>query len=103
MRLSRAAFTAPGGDMHRTAALSVAIALTGCATQFYGSAKVDNGRAGCKAACDQWDMELAGMVKMGEYSDGCICQVKASQQSPSSGRAGSSIPAASGVYMQMQA
>jgi len=89
--------------MRRIAALAFAIALGGCATQFYGSPKVDKGPAGCKTACDAWGMELAGMVKMGEYSDGCICQVKPAASAAPSGREGASIPAAAGVYVQMQA
>jgi len=47
-------------------------------------------------------MELAGMVKMGEYSDGCICQVMPSTAAAPSGRVGASIPAAAAVYVQMQ-
>jgi len=86
--------------MPRTAAFALAVALFGCATQFYGSPKVEKGPAGCKSACDAWGMDLAGMVKMGEYSDGCICQVKASA---AAGRVGGSIPAAAAaVYVQMQ-
>ena len=88
--------------MHCTAALAFALALSGCATQFYGSPKVERGPAGCKSACDAWGMELAGMVKMGEYSDGCICQVKPSTAAAPSGRVGASIPAAAAVYVQMQ-
>ena len=53
-----------------------ALLLAGCATTFTGSSKVDNGPAGCKASCEAWGMDLAGMVKMGEYSDGCICQAR---------------------------
>ena len=87
--------------MHRTAALACAIALGGCApTKFYGDAKVDKGPAGCKAACDAWGMELAGMVKMGEYSDGCICQVKG--KTVTSSAAAAAIPAITGVVMQMR-
>ncbi len=54
--------------------------VVGCTT-FYGSATVNNGVAGCRAKCQAWDMELAGMLAMGEYSDGCICQVKGSAMS----------------------
>jgi hypothetical protein len=62
-------------------ALLAAVALTGCVpTQFYGAPRVDKGPAGCKASCDAWGMELVGMVKMGEYSDGCICQVRGAVQ-----------------------
>jgi hypothetical protein len=50
--------------------------LGGCITQLAGTPKVQNGPAGCKKVCDEWSMDLVGMVKMGEYSDGCICQVR---------------------------
>src|SRR3954471_23956796 len=101
------------GSMHRIVVMGLTIALSACMTQFYGSPKVDKGPAGCKAACDGWGMDLAGMVKMGEYSDGCICQVKSVQSrgaTPEPGteqsrapRADGTITAAAGVYMQMQA
>lgn len=95
-----------------------AVTLGGCATQFFGSARVDRGPLGCREQCRAWDMELAGMVKMGEYSDGCICQVRppasppaSSAQQPSS-QAPRTAPqsfaaaaggAVAGVWMQMQA
>ncbi len=44
-------------------------------TQFLGSAHVPGGVGGCHAACSQQNMEVAGMVIMGEYTDGCICKV----------------------------
>ena len=71
------------------------VALTGCATQFTGAPKVQNGPAGCQATCDQWGMELAGMVKMGEYSDGCICQraTEATASTPSDGASAKSSDA----------
>jgi hypothetical protein len=100
-------------------AIAALVAATGCATatQFWGSPKVQNGVAGCQAACAGWGMELAGMVKVGEYSDGCICQVKAGGAPPaqapkpeSSGAtpptsalpagAGVGFMAATGVYLQ---
>lgn len=49
--------------------------LTGCATSFTGSAKVD-GPKECRMTCDKWGMDLAGMVAMGEYTNGCVCKVK---------------------------
>jgi hypothetical protein len=51
------------------------IANAGCTTVFRGEPKVPNGVSGCKAICSSYGMELTGMVAMGEYSDGCICQV----------------------------
>lgn len=88
-----------------------AFALGGCApTHFYGSAKVEKGPRGCSDQCQAWGMELVGMVKMGEYSDGCICQVRppppAGLGAPTPG-AGAPLkldgPAVAGVWMQMQA
>lgn len=99
--------------MHRIASLVLLSTLAGCTTRFWGSAMVPNGPAGCQAACDGWGMELAGMVKMGEYSEGCICQVK--PKAPAAGQPSASgaplagspsaavIPAAAGVAMQMEA
>ncbi len=44
------------------------------------------------------------MVRMGEYSDGCICQVKGKQAAAAdASNAAAAIPAAAGVYMQMAA
>ncbi len=99
--------------MHRIAIGLLLSGLTGCMTHFWGSAKVPDGPKGCKATCDRWGMELAGMVSLGEYSDGCICQVK--PKPPAAGQAPASevpmagapsaavIPAAAGVHMQMAA
>jgi hypothetical protein len=55
--------------------VSMALLVGGCATSFSGSAKVE-GPAECRKICGKWGMELAGMVAMGEYTDGCICRVK---------------------------
>ena len=77
------------------------LATSGCATTFYGSSNVSDGPSGCKAKCSSWGMELAGMVAMGEYSDGCICQVPSAQK-PVSGVSGTG-PAVAGVWIAMQA
>jgi hypothetical protein len=104
--------------MRTNAMLVAVVALTGCATQFTGAPKVQNGPAGCQASCDQWGMQLVGMVKMGEYSDGCICQrgTDATASAPSDGASATSSDASgaergsamgsaavTGVYLQMQA
>jgi len=84
--------------------LAVAVAaLAGCVypTKFLGGPKVPDGPAGCKAVCEGWGMVLAGMVQMGEYSDGCICQVK--KDAAAAPAAGAASPATAGVYMQMMA
>ncbi|HET7825188.1 MAG TPA: hypothetical protein VFK90_07630 [Anaeromyxobacter sp.] len=78
-------------------AVLAAACLGGCFAQFTGAAKVKNGPAGCRSACEGWGMELVGMVKMGEYSDGCICQVRGA--APGSAAAG----AAAAVDVQMGA
>ncbi len=44
--------------------------------------------------------ELAGMVQMGEYSNGCICQVKG--KTVTSSAAAAAIPAITGVVMQLR-
>lgn len=83
--------------------LAVAVAaLAGCVTTtFTGAAKVPGGPDGCRARCEGWGMQLAGMVQLGEYSDGCICEVKRVGAGTSS--ASAAIPAAAGVHMQMVA
>ena len=49
---------------------------TGCVTQFHGKAKIVGDRQQCEEICAQWEMELAGMVALGEYTDSCICKEK---------------------------
>jgi hypothetical protein len=61
--------------MRRVLAL-VALVASGCTTTFYGKPKIETGPAGCRAVCEAWGMDLAGMVQMGEYSNGCICSVR---------------------------
>lgn len=85
----------------------MALTVTGCATSFSGSAKVE-GPAECRRVCGEWGMELAGMVAMGDYTNGCICKVKGEQLSlndtgksvllSSAGQTGG----VAGVYRQMQ-
>jgi hypothetical protein len=54
----------------------VAFASLSCvATTFTGNPKVPHGAAGCKSICSSYGMELTGMVALGEYSDGCICEI----------------------------
>lgn len=91
-----------------TCGLLLLLALaSGCATSFSGSAKLD-GPKDCRKICDSWGMDLAGMVAMGEYTNGCICRVKGEQLSLKGigGAVLSSAAAAgagsAGVYMQMQ-
>jgi len=51
--------------------------------------------------CSAQGMELAGMVIMGEYSDGCICTLPGQDQATVS--AAGAQAAAAGVRMQMTA
>jgi len=69
--------------MRRVLFLIPVLLLSGCVTMFYGNAKVDGGPKQCEEKCKAWDMELVGMVAMGEYTDGCICKKKGTQISMS--------------------
>jgi hypothetical protein len=81
---------------------AVFLAISGCATTFYGAPKVPNGPAGCKAKCSSWGMELSGMVAMGDYSDGCICQTPAAQQKSANAAAPPVAASIAAVWMQTQ-
>ena len=74
----------------------------GCETSFQGDAKVADGPRGCWKKCSGWGLEFAGMVAMGDYSDGCICRVpvRAGQAAPEDGTAG--IAASVGVITAMR-
>jgi len=84
------------------------VLLTGCATSFTGSAKIKDGPKQCQAICQGWDMELVGMVALGEYTDGCVCKVKGKQLSMKEAVQSMVLAAAgvdggaAGVVMQMQ-
>ena len=67
-------------------------AMLSCATTFTGAAKVPNGVEGCKARCGSYGMELIGMVALGDYSDGCICEYP-NRRSAMSGAAASGAAA----------
>ncbi|MGZ3697590.1 MAG: hypothetical protein ACXWPM_13410 [Bdellovibrionota bacterium] len=85
--------------------IGLAVILTACATAFTGSAAVDDGPRGCTRKCSSWNMELAGMVQMGEYSNGCICKVRGAAGKASiedEFLASAAEPAAAGVMMQME-
>jgi hypothetical protein len=59
------------------AAVCVCAASTGPQpTQFKGNAKIVKGAPQCRRRCAALGMDLAGMVTMGEYSEGCICKVR---------------------------
>jgi len=70
----------------RTPHVMVVLAIASCATttSFYGEPKVKDGAAGCKRICSGYGMELTGMIALGEYADGCICEV-AGKHAPASG------------------
>lgn len=89
----------------------IALALSGCATTFTGDAHV-GGPDACRARCDGWGLDFAGMVAMGEYSDACVCHVRgAPTAAPVAAPAARSADlddaaaiagGASGVIMQMR-
>jgi hypothetical protein len=74
-----------------------------CATSFKGDAHSD--RAKCEKKCQIWEMELSGMVSMGEYTSGCVCRIRNSSQSKSLNsieEAAAINGGVAGVMMQMQ-
>jgi len=84
----------------RTLLATLAVAASGCATTFFGAPEIQGGRAQCERVCAAWKMELAGMVQMGEYSNGCICQVPGKVVAPQAvAAAGEAI---AGVWFQTQ-
>src|SRR6266851_5406486 len=78
------------------------LALSGCATTFHGSPKIEGGPVGCKTQCSGWGMEMVGMVAMGEYSDSCICQVPSTAPKSTSSSVSASGAAVAGVWSEMQ-
>lgn len=73
-----------------------------CATRFTGDAHLS--KKGCAQKCESWDMTVAGMVAMGEYSTACVCAPKKATQSQIVSLLNTSAvgSAASGVIMQME-
>lgn len=85
--------------------LLAALALSGCATAFTGSAHVEGGRQGCEGKCSGQGLECVGMVYMGEYSDACVCAVpgKAAAVSPEQlSQAAAVAGGSAGVIMQQR-
>lgn len=71
------------------------VSVTSCSTSFTGSAHLTPGQ--CKAKCDEWGMEMDGMIAMGEYSDACVCAKKGKNVQSSNFSGGGAV----GVVMQM--
>jgi hypothetical protein len=86
----------------RFASIVAALATAACATHFTGAPKVPNGVAGCKTICSSYGMELTGMVALGEYSDGCICQVSGEGGGPSASAAAGAASVAVVTMMREQ-
>ncbi len=83
-------------------ASTILLFTSSCTTQFLGSAKINGGPTACRNKCQNWGLQFAGMIAMGEYSDGCICRdpkIKADISLESA----AAQAAAAGVAMQMQA
>ncbi|HYS09922.1 MAG TPA: hypothetical protein VEP66_14335 [Myxococcales bacterium] len=66
-------------------------------TNFTGAAKVPKGAEGCRGICSSYGMELTGMVALGEYSDGCICEVPGKGKAAAAGAAAATGSAAATV------
>jgi hypothetical protein len=82
--------------------LALALAASGCYTVFMGEAKVPQGRRTCEKYCQLAGMELTGMVFMGEYTDGCICEVRRERSSAAGAEAAAGASAAAVAVKQMQ-
>lgn len=72
----------------------------GCQTQFVGDPHISP--AACQARCAQSNLQMAGMVYMGEYSSACICEVAKQAGAQASLEAPGALGAAPGVIMQMR-
>jgi hypothetical protein len=89
--------------------VTMSLCSIGCqpTTRFGGDPHVPNGPSGCIAKCNEWRMELVGMVSMGEYSDGCICRIpqRAAKKGSSTedGSAAGAAAAGAGVFINMLA
>jgi hypothetical protein len=83
--------------------LALALAASGCYTVFIGEAKVPQGRKTCEKYCGLAGMELTGMVFMGEYTDGCICELRRDRGSAAGAdAAGAASAAAVALIEQMR-
>ncbi|MBK6577796.1 MAG: hypothetical protein IPG17_16675 [Sandaracinaceae bacterium] len=85
--------------------LALLMSLTvdgGCATSFTGSARVEGGAATCRQKCEADGLYFAGMVHMGEYTNGCICSVDSGAAAVQKA-VGGAAAAAVGVVLQMRA
>lgn len=81
----------------------LALCVSGCATSFTGSATVSGGSRGCRAKCSAEGLEFAGMIMLGEYSNGCICVVSGADLSHAAmGAVAGGAGSAAGVVMQMR-
>lgn len=83
----------------RAAILLLALANAACFTSFRGDPKVPQGAVGCKSICASYGMELTGMIALGEYSDGCICEVPGKHTARGAAAAGAASVA---VMVDMQ-
>src|SRR4051812_6244149 len=72
----------------------------GCQTQFIGDPHISP--AACQARCAQSNLQMAGMVYMGEYSSACVCEVTSHAGASAGLATAGAIGAAPGVIMQMR-
>ena len=78
------------------------VGAVGCAnpTEFEGEPKIEDGAEGCEMECEEQDLEFAGMVMMGEYTDGCICAEPDREQEEVVEAVPAAVSGAVGVIMQ---
>ncbi|MBS1120433.1 MAG: hypothetical protein H6Q90_2661 [Deltaproteobacteria bacterium] len=85
------------------AILLVVALCAGCQTQFTGSPHIDPGT--CMAKCAQSNLQMSGIVYMGEYSSACICEIPKQPGAPAAAptsQPAAAVGAAAGVVMQMR-
>lgn len=70
----------------------------GCQTQFTGSPHIEP--AACQTRCKGINMQMSGMLYMGEYSSACLCELPKPGVPTATASASGAAGAAAGVVMQ---
>jgi len=87
----------------RSLVVATLVLFSGCQTQFVGSAHID--ASACAGTCAASNLQMAGMVYLGEYSSACVCEIPrpaAAPAAPASPAAMGAVGAAVGVVMQQR-
>ena len=84
----------------RISLFGLLVLASACQTQFTGSPHIEP--AACQAKCAGIQMQMSGMIYMGEYSSACICELPKAAVGNLTPAAGGVAGAAAGVVMQMR-